>query len=156
MSQRIERPPLRVRPGSSRLLGTFVVAVYGLALATLYLSPLTSMQQGAMVAVVVMGCIWGIAGQVLHRLPWSLREAIWRPDGGWSLILASGNELEGRLLASTYVSPLLVVLRFRCGFLRTCSLLLLPDNLGSDDLRRLRVRLRLTGIGPSDDSKAGT
>lgn len=151
----VERPPLRVRPGISWRLGVFAAAMHGFALVAVYMLPMTVVQRGATAAVVMLGLVYGLAGRVLHRLPWSLREAVWRPDGGWSLILASGYELEGRLLASTYVSPLLVVLRFRCGRLRTCSLVLLPDNLQPDQLRRLRTRLRLVGAEGPDGSKVG-
>jgi len=149
MPRHSEMPPLRVRPGISWRLGIFVTSIHGFALVAVYMLPMTVLQRCALAVAVMLGLAYEFAGQVMHRLPWSLCEAVWRPDGGWSLKLASGRELDGHLLPSTYVSPSLVVLRFRCGHLRTCSLLLLPDNLQPDRLRRLRVRLRLVGSGAS-------
>jgi toxin CptA len=84
-----------------------------------------------------------------------VREAVWRPDGTWTLTLASGRELEARLLTSTFVSPALVLLSFRCHRARRCSLVLFADALESELLRRLRVRLRLSGAGTSRDSARG-
>jgi toxin CptA len=98
-----------------------------------------------MAAAVLLGLAYGLCGPVMHRFPWCLREAVWRGDGGWALIFAGGRELEGRLLPATYVGVSVVVLAFRCGRIRACFLPLCSDNLDPDLMRRLRVRLRLTG-----------
>jgi len=83
----------------------------------------------------------GDAGPVL--IPWAGREAIWEPDGTWILTLVSGQQIEARLLPSTFVTPGLSVLNLRCGRWRSRAMVLLPDSLDPDLLRRLRVRLRL-------------
>jgi hypothetical protein len=142
-----ERAPLRIAPKVSRRLGAYLLAVHGLGLIVVFMLPLQIWPKGAMAALVLLGLGYGIGGPVLHRLPWALRQAIWEPDGSWSLTRVSGERLQGRLLSSTYVGPELIVLVFRCGRLVTCCLPLLTDNLDADLLRRLRVRLRLAGAG---------
>jgi hypothetical protein len=143
MSRHRELPPLRVRPGVSLRLAAYLSAVHALALAAVLLLPLGGAPRAALAAAVLAGLAAGLAGPVLHRTPWTLREALWQADGTWSLKLASGRTLEGKLLPSTYVGQWLVLLAFRCGRVRTCCLPLLADNLDADVLRRLRVRLRL-------------
>ncbi len=145
MTRPVERPALLIRPVASRRLALFLLTLHGLVLAAVPMLPLPWFWRALLVLALVLGLVLGLGGAVWHLWPWSLRQAIWQPDGTWFLTLGNGRELEGRLLGSTYVSPALVVLNFRCGSWRTRSLVLLPDNLEPDLLRRSRVRLRLEG-----------
>lgn len=154
MTGSIERPALVIRPGVSRRLALLVLVVHGLTLATVPFLPLALSGRAGLALALLSGCALSLGGAVWHRWPWSLREAVWWPDGAWSLIQGDGRERDGRLLGSTYVSPALVVLNFRCGRWRTASLVLLPDNLEPDLLRRLRVRLGLEGTGRKGDRGA--
>jgi hypothetical protein len=124
-------------------LAAFLVAVHALGLGAVLTLPVGAAPRAALAAVVLAGLAAGVAGPVLHRLPWTLREAVWLADGTWSLTLASGRMLDARLLPSTYVGRWVVLLGFRCGRFRSCFMPLLADNLDADLLRRLRVRLRL-------------
>jgi toxin CptA len=154
MTGSIERPALVIRPGVSRRLALWVLIAHGLTLATIALLPVSLTGRAGLVLAVLLGCALSLGGAVWHFWPWSLREAVWWPDGAWSLIRGDGRERDGRLLGSTYVSPALVVLNFRCGRWRTASLVLLPDNLEPDLLRRLRVRLRLEGVRRGKEAMA--
>lgn len=145
MAKHAERPPLRIRPGASRWLAAFLLATHAGVLVLICLLPLGVLPRSALLVAVLLGFVHAVGAQVVHRLPWSLREAVWQADGTWLLTLVSGRELTGQILPTTYVSTTLVVLAFRCGRLRTCALVLLPDSLDADLLRRLRVRLRLSG-----------
>jgi hypothetical protein len=60
--------------------------------------------------------------------------------------------VQARLSPSSFVATGLVVLNFRHGRWRACSLVLLPDALDPHLLRRLRVRLRLAGSCHSSSS----
>jgi toxin CptA len=155
MTGHVERQPLRVGPGVSPRLAVFVSVVHGLALLVVCAVPLGIGPRLAMGAAVILGLAHGLAGPVLHRLPWSLREAVWKPDGSWLLTLSGGRQLDARLLPSTYVGSSLVVLAFRCGRLRPCFLPLLSDNLDPNLLRRLRVRLRLGAHDVSPRPESG-
>ena len=136
---------LTIRPGVSRRLAIYLVLVHGLALGVVWLLPLAALWRLLIGLMVLLSLALGLGGPVWHRWPWDLAQAIWHADGRWTLTLAAGREVEGRLLGSSYVSPALVVLNFRSGRWRNRSLVLLPDNLDPDLLRRLRVRLRLEG-----------
>mgnify|MGYP003389020433 CR=1 FL=1 len=154
MTRPIERPAMVIRPGVSRRLAIMVLVVHGLTLVVVTLLPLALSGRAGLALAVLLGLALNLGGSVWHLWPWSLRAAVWRPDGTWSLIQGDGRERDGRLLGSTYVSPALVVLNFRCDRWRTPSLVLLPDNLEPDLLRRMRVRLGLEGTGRKGDRGA--
>ena len=145
MSRRTEMPSLTIRPGVSRRLALYLALVHGLSLVVVGLLPLAAAWRLLLGLGVLLSLVLGLGGPIWHRWPWDLAQAAWHGDGRWTLTLGSGREVEGRLLGSTFVSPALVVLNFRSGRWRTRSLVLLPDNLDPDLLRRLRVRLRLEG-----------
>lgn len=145
MSKREEQPPLRIRPGSSRILALFLLAAHGAALAVVFAIPLDWYWRIWLAAAVLGGLVYSLAARVLFLVPWACREATWRSDGTWILVLVSGGQIEPRLLPSSYVTQRLLVLNFRCGRWRSRSMVLLSDALDSDLLRRLRVRLRLRG-----------
>jgi hypothetical protein len=85
----------------------------------------------------------------------SLSRVVWRNDGVWRLIETGGGEFEGRLRATSRMSPVAIWLQWapepasptdRPGYRswrRTRTLLLLPRDLPDADFRRLLVRLRL-------------
>jgi toxin CptA len=145
MTKHGERPPLHLRPGGSKGLAAFLLLTHGAATVAVLLLPLPWFGRAALAAAVAVGLVYAVWAHLLRALPWSVREALWDPDGTWTLTLGSGRRLEARLSPSTFVSPFLVVLNFRRGRWRRCALLLPADALDLDLLRRLRVRLRLSG-----------
>ena len=57
--------------------------------------------------------------------------------------VSMGSRLEGELLGSSYVSPHLTIVNFRPkGHWATRRVILVPDNVDSEDFRYLRTRLR--------------
>jgi toxin CptA len=143
----IERPPLLLRPGLSRCLAAFIAMTHAAALAVALGIPVAWYWRLALALAILMSLAHAAWVHLFHRAPWAVREALWAADGTWTLTLASGREIDATLGPSTFASTWLVVLNFRCGRLRRCALVLLPDNLDPTLLRRLRVRLRLTGGG---------
>ncbi len=94
----------------------------------------------------------GLYASVLRRHVWlsapaAIRELVWEGDGIWRLLRADGSEREARLRGDSFVHPYLVVLNFRQTDGRPCSVLLIPGRVSAADLRRLRVRLKLEGVG---------
>jgi hypothetical protein len=93
----------------------------------------------------------------------------WEPGGRWRLERRDGEIESARLLASSYLQPQLAVLCFviepgeknqsrsdhYSSFLVRClnrgarwrAVVLMPDSVDAEALRRLRVRVRLEGIG---------
>ena len=155
MSKPTERPPLRIRPRASARLAVFLLLAHGVALGVIAGLPLDWSWRLVLVGAVVLGLAHACAGHLLYWLPWVPREAVWQSDGRWTLTLVSGREVEPRLLASSYVSASLVVLNFRCRRPPLCSLVLLPDSLDREPLRRLRARLRLQRIADSAQPESG-
>jgi hypothetical protein len=63
------------------------------------------------------------------------------------LVFADDRELTGRLRGDSVITPQGMLLRFKgCGGLSLPSLLLGPDSLSSEELRRLRILLRFGGV----------
>ncbi len=152
MSKHRARPPLRIRPRPSRSLAAFVALAYGATLSLVFVIPLGWYWRALLAVVVLSGLSYAFLAQVLYLVPRAVREAAWASDGTWTLTLVSGKRIEARLLPSTYVTERLLVLNFRCGSWQHRALVLLPDALEGELLRRLRVRLRLFGV----QSDAGT
>ena len=115
MKSAAERPPLIIRPGVSRRLRLVVLGLYGLTLPVVLLLPLAWPWRTLLVLALVIGLFGSLGGAVGHRWPWVPRQAIWHPEGHWTLTLGDGREVPARLLATTYVTPALVVLNFRLG-----------------------------------------
>lgn len=118
--------------------------VHAAAAAAALALPVHWAVRGGLVLLTAAGLAHGLALHILRRAPWAVTGALWEPDGTWTLTLASGREVEARLLPSTFVTNALIVLNLRCGRWRTCTLVLPGDSLDPDLLRRLRARLRAT------------
>lgn len=147
------RPPLLIRPRLSRRLALFAILTHGLALCAVLTLPLDLLRPPLLLLVGASGLYVGYV-QVLRRAPWSIRTALWRPDGTWLLTLGSGAERQATLSPSTFLSLPLVVLNFRSGRLRRHALPLFADALDPDQMRRLRQRLRMDG-DDRDQAPAG-
>lgn len=151
-----KRPRLCVRPGPSRQLAAFLLATHGAALAVVFAVPLDWFLRALLAAAVVGGLAHAFGAHVLYLVPWAVREGTWESDGTWTLTLVSGERVEASLLPSTYVTARLLVLSFRCGRRRHRALVLATDALDANLLRRLRVRLRLTGAERTGDTDVFT
>jgi len=154
VSRHRERPPLRIRPGPSRRLAVFLIVAHCSALAVVFAISLDWYWRLALVLAVLVGFLNSLGVHYLYIVPWAVREATWEADGTWTLTLASGERIEASLLPSTYVTARLLVLNFRSGRWQYRSLVLPPDVLDANLLRRLRVRLRLTGAGSAANADA--
>ena len=154
MSEHRERPPLRVRHESSRLLAAFLLVTHGVGLAVVFVIPLDWYLCAGLSAMVLAGLVYAMAVQVLFIAPRAVREATWSSDGTWTLTLVSGKQVEARLLPSTLVTPRLIVLNFRYGRWRFRAMVLPSDALNPDLARRLRVRLRLGNAENVSDADA--
>lgn len=156
MSKHRERPPLTIRPGASRRLAFFLLVVHGAVLAVAFAIPLDWYWRVVLVAVLLSGFLYALGVHFLYLVPWAVREATWGADGTWILTLVSGERVDARLLPSTYVTASLLVLNFRCGRWQYRALVMLPDALDANLLRRLRARLRLAVAEHNANADAGT
>jgi hypothetical protein len=79
------------------------------------------------------------------------RRVVCRADGAWFLQDNEGALREARLLPSSYLHPKLVILNFALGSRAgKRNLVLCPDSLDAQTLRRLRQHLRVTAQGQPD------
>ncbi|MFN3543905.1 MAG: protein YgfX [Thiobacillus sp.] len=125
---------IEVKP--SRRLGLLLAAMLALAWAALAASALPG--SGALAL--------GVAVLAAAVLAW--RRAVpegrlrLRSDGGIERAAADGSWEAVEVLGDSFVSPAMIVLRYRGADARRRTLTLLPDSADADALRRLRVSLR--------------
>lgn len=155
MSGQRSLPPLRIAPRPSRRLLAFVVLTHATALAVLLPLPTPApwlrLLLGALILLSLAYVVWA---QVLRRAPWSVAAVDWNQHG-WQATFADGRTRDARLAPSTFVGVGLVILHLRIGRLWRPTLLLSADAVPADELRRLRVLLRL-GLagGRQEDGQA--
>lgn len=126
------------------LAGLVLLACLAIARSALPLAGQLVLAVGAM----AMG-MWG--WRRVSRLP-PLRIGA---DGRLHSLDDAGEWREIEVQPDSFVSPALIVLRFRLGEGSIRALTLLPDSAPADDLRRLRVTLRWTRRTRSDTSSPG-
>ena len=141
-----QRTPLRIRPRASRRLAAFLLTTHLAALAVVFALALDLYLSVGLAAAVLLAFGYSVGSHLLYLVPSAVREVTWGSDGVWTLTLVSGEQIEARLLPSTYVTGHLLVLNFRRGRWWARSLVLLADSLDINLLRRLRARLRLAGV----------
>lgn len=141
MSSHAYAAPLSIRPEPSRYLGAALILMHaGAALTSL----LTALPLWLRVVLVIAVAVSLFRAWRTHLGTRRIVAAVWRPEGEWHLTTADGKRITATLAPECYVSPYAVVLRFKDVAGRVRTLVLLPDALDADTLRRLRVRLRIT------------
>jgi len=131
----------------SRLLGLLLLAMALLALAALAVPALPTSARIVIAALVV---VLGLGEWKRTRVHAVLRL---RRDGTLQVRDAEGAWTDIDVLGDSFVSPLLIVLRYRVAEARRVrSLTLLPDSGDADSLRRLRAALRWIPRRRSDTS----
>ncbi|MFN3580119.1 MAG: hypothetical protein ACK4VV_06565 [Pseudomonas sp.] len=128
----------------SRFLGAVLLLFCVLAGVALYRSAVPPMLAMAAMLVVIAYSAWVWPRQVSLKHAQSVTAL--RFDGeGWHVLRRDGSESGARLLADTFVSALLTVVRLRePGRWWPVSVVLPADAATEDALRRLRLRLRFS------------
>jgi len=135
---------LVLRRQPSRFMGVLVLLLSVLACVALLRSGLTPLPVIVSMLVVVSYGMWVWPRQVSLRHAQSVTAL--RFDGqGWHVMRRDGSESGARLLADTFVSAFLTVVRLRePGRWWPVSVILPADAANDDALRRLRLRLRFS------------
>jgi toxin CptA len=128
----------------SRLLGLLLAAMLLLALAAVYWAALPRAVQLAL----AVGAA-GLAGWAWHRASPTASLRI-DPDGQLQCLDVTARWRDADVLGDSFVSTVLIVLRYRVPGQPVRSLALLPDSAEADALRRLRVSLRWSRRTRSD------
>ena len=133
----------------SRRLGWLQAGMVLLALLAVGLAALPAGWQLALGAGVI-----GLAVGSARRAAPVIRLRI-GADGGLQCRDAAGAWQAMAVLGDSFVSPALIVLRYRDGDSVVRTRTLLPDSASADDLRRLRVSLRWARHTRSDTTAPG-
>lgn len=133
----------------SRLLGLLLAAMVALGLTALWQA---TMPEGARWALAL-----AVVGLAIRGWRQATRQARLRlsADGSLQRLGGEAGWQDVEVLGDSFVSPFLVVLRYRIGGEGVRSHVLLPDSADADDLRRLRVSLRWARRTRSDTSFPG-
>jgi len=139
-------PPLSIELGPSRLAGAFILAAY-LGTATLVaLLPCATVYRALAVMAIGAHGLWTLRSWALRATPSAIVRIEVAPYGQVAFCERSGRRCEGRLQPASYVGTWLTTLVVRIGVSRRArSLALLPDMLEAEEMRQLRVLLRLGG-----------
>jgi hypothetical protein len=128
------------------MAATFVVLAY-VATATLVASmPLPAALRAAAVVAIGAYSLWTLRSAALHLTRTAIVGIEITADGRVALIERGGARREGSIRPASYVGTLLTTLVVRVDDARwSSSLAILPDMLSADEMRRLRVLLRVVG-----------
>ena len=123
-----------------------IAVVVAMALATagvLFLMPLAGALRATLLAAIAVLAWEALDRVVLLRGIRAIRRLAVQRDGAIEVESASGVRRSGALRAGCFVAPWLVVVRWRPrGGRYDRTVLLLPDMVAAEPLRRLRVLLR--------------
>ena len=128
----------------SRWLGGLIIFMTMLGCMALYRSALPPVPAALCAVLLWAYCFWVWPRQVSLRHADSVT-GLRFDSQGWHILRRDGTEMGARLLADTYVSALLTVVRLRQpGRWLPISVILPADAATEDSLRRLRLRLRFS------------
>ncbi len=153
MSDHHHQAPLTIRPVVSLRLLAFVIAIHAAAFAVVFPLPMHWGLKLALSTLILGSLAYVVWARILSRAPWSIVQATWS-DTGWTVTTADGRTQQLRLAPSTYVGVDLVVVNLAAGMFRRRSLILTPDTIDPEQLRRLRARLRLGSSGASSGASS--
>lgn len=98
----------------------------------------------------VVAILWNLARTlwrgVLGRGPYAVRALYWAPDGSWVVTDGSGDQRPAILDGEYFVSPFLTILNLKLHEGGGRSVVLLPDSIEPQRLRRLNARLRMSSV----------
>ena len=145
---------LRISISRSPLMAAVLTVMHAAAAACLlaYAPRLSWVLAG--VGALVASLVFHLWRDALLLASHSLVEISVLEDGSCVLLDRGGVELQGRVMKSTFVSPLLIAINVRQESGGHRSLVLLPDSAPAEDRRRLRVWLR-HAIRPDQTGSAG-
>ncbi len=151
MSSTAYATPLSLELRSSATLGVLVTAAHAGAAVSLAFTSLPLWIRVLGIMTVLASLLRVFPRSVSLRHPNAVHRVLWPAGDEWHLFTRGGGELVGTLLPESYLRPWLVVLRFKIPSSRTPrSVVIVPDMLDANVMRRLRVRLGLNPPRPKE------
>lgn len=142
MSSQRSAEPLYLQLKPSRLLAGFLVLGHATAAVALTYIPMPLSARVLFALMLASSLYRNLRVHVLLCAPRSLLRLVWEVSGKWRVWDAFGNEHEATLAPDCFVNSKLVILSLHLEGLGRRAVLLLPDSLDTEVLRRLRARLR--------------
>lgn len=125
-------------------MALFLAFTHGAAALAVWLTGLQWWAEGLLGLLVVMSGGRAFARHAFLTHPRAVVRLIWPAYGPWLLVRRDGTKDKAALRGDSYVHPGMVVLNFDLRPTGRTSVVLLPDSLDAEALRRLRVRLRIS------------
>ena len=138
---KIEEERLNIHLRPSRLLAGFLLLSHTLALFFCLTLPLSPQLLSGSLLLVCCSLSWNWYSHLSTHNTSRLKQVISKSDGSWLLIDHADNLYPARLLPSTTVFSYLTILNFSYGAFNRLHVVLFPDSVEADQMRRLRVRL---------------
>jgi toxin CptA len=140
----------RIVVAPSVMLASVLSALHLAAAGLLWIAPLPVLGKMVFTGAVAISLIYYMARDASLHAPHSIVALEIRDGGAVLLQTRRGDWLEGELLGSSYVSAHLTIVNFRPrGCWAARHVVLVPDNVNSEDFRYLRTRLRWRGSDPA-------
>ena len=131
-----------MRLGASRQLAVVLGGLHLGAIACGFANDLPPTFQALVALCVLLAGMRCIALHGSRRAARAIVLLVWDRLGQWRLVQRDGRVPDVRLEPGGYLHPKLVVLPFRTRAGRRFRVLIVPDMVDADRLRRLRTRLR--------------
>jgi len=139
-------PPLRIELARSRVAVAFVSVAWLASAVVVAAIPGSMLLRGLAVVAIGAQALWTLRFWASRTMPNSIVAFELAADGVAVLFEKGGGRPSGRVQPSTYVGTWLVTLVVRLdGSRRSRSIALFPDMMPAEDMRRLRVMLRVVG-----------
>jgi hypothetical protein len=136
--QIIHRIELKV----SRILALVLIGLHIMSIVIVWQLPIAGVGKWLVSLACLSSLAYYMSRDCLHILPSSIRQLWQDTEGQWLLLSKQGHLWPAQLLGTSFVRRYLVILNFKVlGKVKAVSVLLLPDIIHQDQLRRLRIQL---------------
>ena len=134
-----ERLDIHLKP--SKLLAGFLLLSHALALFFCFTLPLSPQLLSGSLLLIFCSLSWNWYTHLSIHNTNRVKQVISNSDGSWLLIDYADNIYPARLLPTTTVFTYLTILNFSYGTFNRQHVVLFPDSVEADQMRRLKVRL---------------
>lgn len=151
MSSKRYASPLTLKPKRSRIFVSLLIVGHIGAMALLAPLVLPIELKITMAVMLLASLIITLQRQAGAPRAGNIATLVWKADGDWVIETVDGKSCKAQLQPSSSLHLWLVVLNFQSEENRRMrSVVLFPDALDAEVLRKLRVRLGVEGTGNTD------
>ena len=145
MSLKKSVPPLQLEPRSSFHLALILLFLHGVALIAIAVLSAPAWVHLTLSLAVILNFYSTFSVHVMGRGELAILSMVWDGEGDWNVLTATGERLTAKLQDNSYVHPYLVILNFLIPKHGRRSVILLPDSLDRNTMKKLLTRIRYEG-----------